>query len=356
MTSMTTQNTNPQEAFVGIDTHKDTHHVAVITRDGSEVADREFPATAAGYRQVGAWLTSWPVVRVGVEQTGTYGAGLTRHLRVEGYTVVEVNRPDLTVRAGQGKTDRLDAYAAAQAARTDRAVVVPKDTSGVVESIRALYIARRSAVADRAGLLTQIGTLALSAPQELREHLGTKNRAIVTAAQGLRPDLARLRDPVQATKVALRNIARRIVELDGHIKELDAALAELVDATAPRLRALPQVGVQVAAQLLITAGQNVDRIGSDAQFARLCGIAPVPASSGRTNRMRLHRGGDRQANRAIHLVAIGRLRYHQPAIAYRDKKMREGMSRNDAIRSMKRLITRELFGALKNDLSHLDAI
>lgn len=342
------------EVFVGVDTHKDTHHVAVITLDGHHLTDREFPATSTGYRAISNWVKRWQVNTFGVEQTGTYGAGLTRHLTTTGHRVVEVNHPDPTTRARQGKSDPLDAYAAAQAARTGRAATTPKSTTGVIEAIRILHTTRRSAVTTRAKLLTQIGALAITAPDQLRESLGTTNRQIVATATRLRPDLARLSEPAQATKLALRDIARRVVQLDTHIKELDTALKGLVDQTAPRLRARPNVGVITAAQLLITAGQNTIRHGTDAQFARQCGIAPIPASSGRTHRHRLHRGGDRQANRAIHLVAIGRLSHHQPAITYRDRKTAEGFSRNDAIRSMKRLITRELFGALKADLKALD--
>ena len=154
----------------------------------------------------------------------------------------------------------------------------------------------------------------------------------------------------------MRSLAARVRDLDTEIRHLDQALTALVTRVAPRLLALPQVGIHAAAQLLITAGQNPHRIRTDAQFARLTGVAPIPASSGRTNRMRLHRGGDRQANKTIHMIAVGRLRNHQPAIDYLARRTSEGLTKKDAIRAMKRLIARELHGALKADLTALDEL
>lgn len=345
-----------EEVFAGVDTHKATHHVAVVDLDGRVVADREFTTTAAGDRDLAGWLSQWRVCRVGVEQTGTFGAGLARLLLARGHQVIEVNRPDVVVRSSQGKSDPIDAVMAAQAVRTGRANVIAKDRSGVIESIRIIHGARRSAVKARAQLLTQIGALAVTVPSELRERLGTTSRAIVTTSLRLRGDRARLADPGQAAKIALRSMAERIRDLDQQITTLDTDLDRLVATVAPHLLQRPQVGTQIAAQLLITAGENINRIRDDAAFARMTGIAPIPASSGQTHRMRLHRGGDRQANSAIHLVAIGRLRHHQPAIDYCHRRTTQGMSKNDAIRAMKRLIARELYGALKADLKALDRI
>lgn len=355
MSSMTTIPPGRQ-AFAGIDTHKRTHHSAVIDSDGHVIADREFAATPAGGRALLGWLTQWPVATVGVEQTGTYGADLTRRLTGAGLMVIEVNRPDPVVRAGQGKSDPIDAVMAAEAVRTGRAGVVAKDRSGVIESIRQVHTARRSAVKARTQALVQAGALAVTLDAGVQARLGTTNRQITANSLRLRPDLDRLEDPTQAGKLALRSIADRVHRLDHEIQELDRVLGQLVHKTAPHLLALPQVGINAAAQLLITAGQNPDRIHSEAAFARLVGVAPIPASSGQTHRMRLHRGGDRQANKTIHMIAVGRLRAHQPAIDYVHRRQTEGLSKKDAIRAMKRLITRQLYGALKADLNTLDAL
>jgi transposase len=353
MTSMTNPGSTGQ-AFAGVDTHKASHQVAVINQDGGVLAQRRFDTTGAACAQVRAWLSRWPIARVGIEQTGTYGAELTRVLTSSGFTVVEVDRPDVWTRARAGKSDPLDAVAAAQAARTGRATTVPKDSCGIVAAIARLHSVRRSAIKARAAALTQINAEAVTVPAALRERLGTTSRQITTASLRLRPDPARLHEPAQAAKLGLRRLAERITALDTEIADLDRALDHLTRQAAPRLRQRPGVGAAIAAQLLITTGQNIDRISTDAKFARLTGIAPIPASSGQTHRMRLHRGGDRAANSAIHLVAIGRLRYHQPAIDYLHRRTQQGLSKKDTIRAMKRHIARELFGALKADLQALD--
>jgi hypothetical protein len=353
---MTTTTPVRQAVFAGVDTHKTTHHAAVLDVDGRLVADRQFTTSTAGLAALTAWLSQWQVAAVGVEQTGTYGAGLSVALAEAGHQVIDVNTPDLRVRASLGKSDPIDAVMAAEAVRTGRATTVAKDRRGVIEAIRLLQVARSSAVKARTAALVQIGALAIVATPALRERLGASNRQIAATAAGLRPDPARLDEPDQAAKVALRSLARRIADLDTEITALDAALTSLVQATAPRLLARPQVGIHAAAQLLITAGQNPDRIATDAAFARLVGVAPIPASSGQTHRMRLHRGGDRQANKTIHMIAIGRLRHHQGAIDYLQRRTSEGLTKKDTIRAMKRHITRELHGALKADLRALDAI
>ncbi len=356
MTSMTTTTPTRQVAFAGIDTHKATHHVAVVDRDGAVLADRQFTTDLAGCRALTAWLSHWDIHEIGIEQTGTYGAALARLLAGHGYRVLEINQPDLVVRARQGKSDPIDAVMAAQAARTGRARVIAKDRTGLIEAIRMLTIARHSALKARSAALTQLGDLTITLDPALRERLGTSNRQIMAASLRLRADHARLDDPAQAAKMALHSIARRIRDLDTEITALDTELATLVTQTAPRLLERPQVGTHAAAQLLITAGQNPDRIHHEAAFARLVGVAPIPASSGTTTRMRLHRGGDRQANKTIHMIAIGRLKNHQPAIDYLTRRTTEGMTKKDTIRAMKRLITRELYGALKADLKTLDQL
>lgn len=356
MSSMTMIAPVTQAVFAGVDTHKSTHHAAVIDADGTILGDREFATDDAGIRELERWLSQWPVERVGVEQTGTYGAQLARELTSSGRVVIEVNQPDRTVRAMGGKSDPIDAVMAANAVRSGRASTAAKRRDGVIESIRFLQAARRSAVKARSAALVQLGDLAIIAPAQLRDGLGTTNKHIARTALKLRPNMARLAEPTQAAKLALRSTATRIRDLDEEIRELDQSLRTLITPIATRLLQRPQVGIHAAAQLLITAGQNPHRISTDAKFARLIGVAPIPASSGRTNRMRLHAGGDRQANKVIHMVAVGRLRAHQPAIDYLARRTADGLSKKDTIRAMKRLITRELHGALKADLAALDEL
>jgi transposase len=338
---------------VGVDTHKHVHHAAVLTITGQLVADAAFPADAAGYQALADWAAGFGAIsRVGVELTGSYGAGLTRHLTAAGLRVVEVNTTDKATRARRGKDDRIDAIAAAQKVLAGMATATPKDTSGAVESIRMLLLTRNSAIRDRTAAINQLRNLIITAPAGLRARLEIRGRAsLLTAVEAQPLNRARLADPAEATVFALQRLVRRIRDLEAEIRELDKAMRELVAATAPTLLSQRQVGVQTAAQLLVTAAANIDRIGSEAQFAHLTGTAPIPVSSGKTTRMRLHRGGDRQANRAIHLVAVGRLKNHPPTQAYVAKKLAEGKSKKDAIRSLKRYIARGCFHALKTDLN-----
>jgi len=339
--------------WVGVDTHQRTHHAAVIDERGGVIADREFTADTAGYIALTGWAGGHgTVVRYGIESTGSYGAGLARALTTTGTTVVEVNSPNLQIRATQGKSDPIDAVMAARAAQSGRATVIPKDTTTVIESIRVLSVTRDSAVKARTAIMSQIRDLILTAPASLREAVDSATtRGRIARCRSLRPDLTRLADPVQATKHALRSLARRIDALDTEIAHLEHALTQLVTATAPTLHALPQVGTITAAQLLITAGANIDRIHNEAAFARLCGVAPIPASSGKTHRMRLSRSGDRQANKALHMITIGRLHTDPRSIAYLTRRTTEGLGKPDIIRCLKRYLVREIHHALITDLT-----
>jgi transposase len=342
--------------WLGVDTHQRTHHAAVCDAAGGVLGQREFPASSMGYDELIAWAESHgQIAAAGVESTSSYGAALTRRLLAHPITVREVNAPDLGVRAAHGKSDALDAVMAARAVINGRAIVVPKETTGVIESIRVLKVARDSAVKARTAAYGQLRDLATTAPDDLREQLlPLTGPQRVKACRALRPRLIGATAETlaaQAAKHALKSIAMRINDLDEEITDLDRALTPLVTATAPRLLALNQIGVHTAAQLLITAGQNIDRITNEAAFARLCGVAPIPASSGKTTRMRLHRGGDRQANRALYLIAVGRLRSDPRSRAYRDRRTTEGLDTKDIIRCLKRYAAREAWNALKTDLS-----
>lgn len=339
----------------GIDTHKDTHHVAVIDVAGRRVADRQFPVSTAGYRQLLDWVAGHGIIdRVGVELTGSYGAGLTRFLTTAGVSVLEVNTTDKATRARRGKDDRIDAYAAAEKVLAGMAIAIPKDTTGLVESIRVLKLARDSAVKTRTKTLNQIKDLRITAPAQLRESLdGLTLTQIARKASTFRPDHTRIAEPGQSVKTALRRLGERVAFLDAEIRDADRDLRALVSRAAPTLLTHPRIGIHTAAQFIVTIGGNIDRIRDDAAFARICGAAPIPVSSGKTNRMRLHRGGDRQANSALHIIVIGRFKDHPPTIRYRDRKLAEGHSKRDIIRALKRYVAREIFNTLKTDLNAL---
>src|SRR3954454_20665445 len=351
MTSMTSPST--RVVIGGVDTHGQTHHAAVIDEIGRQLGDREFPASPAGYRALAAWLGKHgTVTTIGVEGTGAYGAGLARHLGSVGLTVVEVDRPDRKSRRAHGKSDPLDAYAAAKAVLSRSAAGGPKLRDGRVEAIRALRVARSSAVKARSQAPNQIKALIISGPSELREqlrHLPTTK--IIASCARLRPG-RQLGDPAQATKTALRRLARRHQHLSEEISEADRELAQLVGAVAPELIALRGVGPEVAGQLLTSAGDNPDRITSEAAFAHLCGTAPVPASSGRIHRHRLNRGGDRHANNALYIVVLNRLRHDPRSRAYVERRTHEGLSKPEIIRCLKRYAAREIYNVLTTlDLS-----
>jgi transposase len=337
-----------QRVVGGVDTHGLTHHAAVIDAVlGRQLGDREFPATAAGYRALAAWLAGFgEVAAVGMEGTGAYGAGLARHLAEVGFAVVEVDRPDRRLRRAKGKTDPGDAYAAAAAVASGRATGSPKSRTGAVEAIRMLRVARSSAVKARTQAMNQIRMLLVTVPAPLREQVdGLPKAALIRTLARLRP-AADLQMPLNAAKFSLRGLARRYQLLDVEIDGLDAQIAPLVAATAPVLLELFGVGPEVAGQLLITAGDNPERMRSQAAFARLAGAAPLPASSGRTQRHRLSRGGDRQANHALHRIALVRMRYHEPTRAYVARRTSEGLSKMEILRCLKRFIAREVFRAL----------
>jgi transposase len=333
--------------YAGVDTHAATHHAAVVDVAGRPVADREFPATAAGFRGLAGWVGGFGVlVAVGVEGTGSYGAGLARYLAQVGLVVVEVDRPDRRARRARGKSDPLDAYAAALAVCSGRAAGVPKSRDGLVESLRMLRVARSSAVKARTQAFNQIQALLITGPVVLREQMAGRGRdALVAVLARLRPGMD-LADPVAAAKHALRGLARRHQHLQEEIEELDQLIAPLVAQAAPVLLALFGVGPECAAQLVQTAGDNPQRMRSEAGFAHLCGVAPLPASSGKTRRHRLNRGGDRQANKALYTIVLTRLGHDPRTRAYAARRTAEGLSKKDIIRCLKRYVAREVYRAL----------
>ncbi|MEO3788558.1 IS110 family transposase [Actinocorallia sp. B10E7] len=330
----------------GVDTHLETHHAAVQLMNGARIADAQFPATSRGYALLLAWLRSFGRLHaVGVEGTGAYGAGLTRYLHDHGVQVIEVNRPDRGQRRAKGKSDPLDAYAAADAVLAGRARTVPKSADGIVESIRAIHTIRAGAVKARTAAMNELRSLLVTAPAALREQLTAKTaRQLIHTCAHLRP--SDTRDPGQGVKFALRAVARRHQQLTEEITAADEELHLLVNQARPDLTALRGVGDETAAQLLITAGDNPDRLTGQAAFAALCGVSPIPASSGKTRRHRLNRGGDRQANRALHTIALSRMSHCPRTRAYVARRTAQGLDTKEIMRCLKRYIAREIFKIL----------
>lgn len=333
----------------GVDTHADTIHVAAIDDRGRELDDQEFPTTPHGYRDALAFLIGHgTLLAIGIEGTSSYGAGLTRAARTAGIEVREVTRPDRALRRMRGKSDPIDAYAAAHALLSGRAEAAPKDEQ--VDAIRALHIARKSAVKASTAAMNQIHHMLITAPEMIREkYRPLKEKPLVNALAACRPGT---QQPIhRAVLYALRVLAQRHQFLTTQAADLEAQLRDLATATNPHLMSIRGVGPTTAAQLLITAGGNPDRLRTEASFAALCGTAPVPASSGKTNRHRLSRGGDRAANSALHTIALNRMSSDPRTRDYvaRQRAIKRGSP--EILRMLKRAIAREIFKSLTQGLS-----
>ena len=335
----------------GVDTHKDFHVCVALDQLGRVLGTEQFPTSLRGYKALFRWLTGFgPLGAVGVEGTGSWGAGLSRSLSAAGVKVVEVNRPNRQARRRRGKSDPADAEAAARAVLAGEALGTPKAATGAVEAVRLLRIARRSAMKARAQAANQLRSVIATAPEALRAKLlGLKERERVTKAAPLRP--GEVSTSLGAAKFALASLARRWLVLSEEIALLDAQLAELVSRTVPSLVAIKGVGTETAGTLLSAAGDNPTRLRSDRSYAALCGSSPVDASSGRQLRHRLNRGGDRQANSALYLIVLNRLAWDQRTKDYMNRRSSEGKTKKEAIRCLKRYVAREVYHAIMRDLT-----
>lgn len=337
------------EVIGGVDTHHDTHVFAALDGRGGLLATAAFPATRAGYAEALAWLGGFGEVhRVGVEGTGSYGAGLARFLAGQAIEVLEVCRPNRAERRRRGKSDPIDAENAARAVLAGHATAIAKSHDGQIECLRILKNACDSAKKARTAAINQIHNTILCAPDTLREQLENRTgNDLLTACRNLRPHTAT--DPIiGATKRALRDLARRVAYLDTEITDHKRDLAALTNTLAPTATTAFGAGPDTTAQLLITIGDNPHRLHSEAAFAHLCGVSPIPASSGRTNKHRLNRGGDRQANKALHTIALCRLAHDPRTRAYAARRTTQGLSKRDIIRCLKRAIAREMYKHLRN--------
>lgn len=340
---------SPRPVVGGVDTHRDTNVAAVIDSNGGLLGIESFPTTAVGHRALATWMSGFgPLDRVGIEGSSSYGVGLSRHFASIDVAVIEVDRPNRQKRRRHGKSDELDAVEAARAVLSGRCEGRAKSADAHAEALRALLVAKRSARSTRIRTIVQLRHLSFTAPDELRARLAGLNAAqLVNEAAKLRPrpggDVA-----LHGTKIAAVLLARRVQALDDELAALDDQIEPLVKAAAPGLLNIYGVGADTAAVLLVAAGDNPERIISEAAWAMLCGVAPVPAMTGKIDsRYRLNRGGNRQANNAIWRIVITRLGQREPrTIAYMDRKLAAGKSKPSIIRSLKRYVARETFRAL----------
>jgi transposase len=331
---------NEHAVILGVDTHLEFHVAVAVDHLGRRLGEARVPTTANGYEKLLCWAEGLGSIRcAGVEGTSSYGAGLARHLRDKGIEVLEVERPKHRRRSSHRnlqKSDSSDAEAAARAVLAGEASGLPKSADGQVEMIRTLRAARRSAIKARTQAANQLQGIRVTAPEQLRNRLrGLSTKELVSVA-------ARFRlgddphDVPTATRFALRSVARRYEALSKEIAELDAHLDRLVGQASPELVSLVGIGTDNAATLLIVAGDNPERLGSEASFANLCGVSPIEASSGKVVRHRLNRGGNREANRALYMVCLARMRRDPRTKEYVARRTKEGKSKREIIRCLKR--------------------
>ncbi len=335
------------EVVLGVDTHLDAHVAVALDGLGRRLGELAVPTTKKGYESLVSWAEGFgPVGRAGVEGTSSYGAGLARHLKSVGMGVFEIERPKRRHLRRRGKSDSSDAELAARAVLAGETAGEPKSADGRVEMIRVLRAARRSAVKARTQAANQLRGIRVTAPEALRQRLrGLSTKELVAVATRFRPG-GDPGDVETATKLALRSVARRYQALSVEVSKLDAQLDRLVTEAAPQLVSLPAIGTDHAATLLIVAGDNPERLGSEASFASLCGVSPVEASSGKVVRHRLNRGGNRDANRALHLICVVRMRVDERTRHYVARRTTEGKSKKEIIRCLKRYVAREVYRVL----------
>jgi transposase len=347
---MTTMTSTAAAVIGGVDTHADVHVAAACNQLGAVLGTQAFPTTTAGYRQLLRWLRRFGDVSVvGVEGSGSYGVGLTRFLLEAGVELREVLRPNRQVRRRNGKTDVVDAIAAARAVLSGEASAQPKSHDGAVEALRALKIVQRSANKSRTQALNQMRDLITTAPDELRTELrGLRRRQRIAICAAFRP--GDRDDLLSITKLTLRTLARRIVELDEELAMLNARRRRITNAIAPKLVAAHGIGPDTATGLLLAAGDNPHRLRNERSWAALLASNPIEASSGKTIRHRLNPGGDRHGNSALWRIVVVRMSSDPRTKAYVERRTKEGLTTAEIIRCLKRYVARETFDLLPREL------
>lgn len=330
---------------LGVDTHKDLHVAVTLDPLGRRLGIASFPTDDAHHDDLWQWVAGFgQLTQAGVERTGSYGYRLAQFLTGCGITVFEVNRPDRAARRRRGKSDPVDAENAARAVLSGDATATPKTRTGPAGQLRALMVARRSATKSRTQAELQLRCLILELDDDQRARLDRRRTdhlaaacAALTGADGI--------------SLALASLARRWQFLDTEVRANTTEVEAIVRQTAPRLLDQPGIGPITAAQLLATAGDNPDRLGSEAAFAALCGVSPVEHSSGKTRRHRLNLGGDRAANSALWTIANNRLMHDPRTREYAARRTALGSSRKEILRLLKRYIARQVFTEIRRSLT-----
>ncbi|MGW8355567.1 IS110 family transposase [Streptomyces wedmorensis] len=333
---------------IGVDTHKHLHVAAVMDTIGGILATLTIPTDTGGFQQLADWAASFGrVLAFGIEGTGSYGATLASFLRRSGHKVVEAGRPDRRLGWLNGKSDTLDAENAARAVLAGFATATPKTADGEAEMIRWLKVAHDQAVEQRAAAMVTMKAMLVYTPDTLRYETAEKTQiSLAWHLAALRP--RRLEEPEDALCHTLRTLAKRWQYLDAEAKDLTRMIGGLVQRAAPQLLEPFGIGVDTAAEILVVAGDNPERIKSEAALAKLAGIAPVPTGSGMTSgRHRINHGGHRQLNAAIYRTVIIRMRFHRPTIDYVARRTAEGKTKREIIRCLKRYVIREVYHLLR---------
>ena len=342
------QDRSRRRVVIGVDTHKYVHVAVALDANGGVIDSRSFAADSGGYVQLIDWAISLggAVLTFAIEGTGSYGAGLTSAVRRSGIGAVEVMRTDRRDRRLRGKSDTLDAENAARAVLSGGATAIPKTNDGVVEMIRQIKVAKDVAVKGRTSAIISLKSVVINADPELREQLQDLPRmTLIERCAGLRP--GQVTSVMAATKHTLRAIARRWQQLNAEIIEHEKILTTLTRQVVPGLVAAHGIGPDTAAEMLIVACDNADRVRSEPAWAKLLGVAPIPASSGLTTRHRLNRGGHRQANAALYRSVIVRMQFHEPTKIYVARRTAEGKTKREIIRCLKRLLAREIWTLMR---------
>jgi transposase len=334
-----------ESIVIGVDTHRDVHAAVAVSSVGVVVGSIVVATSSRGIRELRRWAVGLGAVQAwGIEGTGCYGAGLARALLAAGEHVLEINRPDRRARRVLGgKTDLIDAEAAARSVLSNYATATPKTGGGLIEMIRMVRAARSSAVKSRTIAMNQIRALIVTAPPQLRDVLANyPAMTLIAHCRAFRPGTADT--PDAAVRRTLRHLARRWSLLNDEVREHTTELTRLIQRAAPALLEEHGVGPDTAAALLIAAGDNPERLHGEAAFAALCGTNPIPASSGKTDRHRLNRNGDRQANAALHRIIVVRLRSHQETRRYYlARRNPNGANTMHVLRCLKRALARRLY-------------
>jgi transposase len=323
---------------IGVDTHKDVHVAVALDRFGAQLGSREVETTESGYRSLLSWALELGVPAFAVEGCGSYGAGLVRFLGLASVAAWECELPRRQERR-RGKSDLIDAGLAARRLLSGDGLCLPRG-GGRREDLRVLLLERRSAVQARTAALNQLSALVVTAPAHVRERLGS------LSGERLARAAARQRACPGTTNGVLGRLGRRVGHLSREIAEVERNLATLVAELAPDLLAEPGVGPVCGAQLVVSSG-DPKRMASEASFAALAGTSPIDASSGKQQRHRLNRGGDRQLNWALHVIALARIRHHAETASYYERLLATGKTTREARRCIKRALARYFYRRLR---------